>query len=72
MRPADQEEQAQEALLAFCPSTHGSIVKAARSGANGFAFNGWIGGHRLAPGTYRLTGTPAGGRPQSVTFKVAT
>jgi hypothetical protein len=33
-------------------------------------FNGTIRGHNLGPGTYRLTGTPTGGGPRTVKFKL--
>jgi hypothetical protein len=39
-------------------------------GNNTFNFNGRIGGHKLAPGTYQLTATPAFGSAQTVTFRI--
>lgn len=46
------------------------IVRASRAGTNRFTFAGVIGGHRLAPGTYALTGTPRGGRSRSARFQI--
>jgi hypothetical protein len=50
---------------------HGKIVQRGYAGANGFTFNGKIGGHRLSPGTYQLTATPTGGKPRLTTFTIA-
>jgi hypothetical protein len=41
-------------------------------GDNSFAFYGKVGGNRLHPGTYRLTATPSGGAPHTVTLKIVT
>jgi hypothetical protein len=49
-------------------SVHGSIVKTGKLGANSFTFTGKIGGHKLAPGTYRLTATPTGGTSHTTKF----
>jgi hypothetical protein len=52
----------------------GSLVRQGAAGANSFAFDGRIGGHTLAPGTYRLIATPsangATGRQQAAGFKI--
>ncbi len=50
----------------------GSLATNGAQGSNSFGFNGRIGGHKLAPGTYQLTATTAGGNAQTVTFQVAT
>jgi YVTN family beta-propeller protein len=52
-------------------SVPGHITKIGAVGANQFTFNGTIGGHKLAPGTYQLIATPNQGRPRRVTFKLA-
>jgi hypothetical protein len=53
-------------------AVRGAVTKSAKLGANHFNFNGRIGGRKLGPGTYRLTGTPStggrAGRPQTATF----
>ena len=48
----------------------GNILKTDKLGASSFTFNGKLGGHKLGPGTYQLTATPTGGKPQTVTFKI--
>ncbi len=48
----------------------GSRSLTGRSGANSVRFDGRLGGRVLAPGRYRLTLTPAGGRATTVTFTV--
>jgi DNA-binding beta-propeller fold protein YncE len=48
----------------------GQLVKTGQAGANGFTFDGKIGGYKLAPGTYQLTATPTGGKSQTVTFTI--
>jgi hypothetical protein len=48
----------------------GAIARASSAGANGFTFNGNIGGHKLVPGSYQLTGTAAGGSQRSTTFQI--
>jgi DNA-binding beta-propeller fold protein YncE len=49
---------------------HGRITKTGKAGPNSFVFNGKIGGHKLGAGTYRLTATPGGGAPRTVTFNL--
>jgi hypothetical protein len=49
----------------------GELRLAGQAGANQSTFNGKIGGHQLAHGTYQLTATPAGGSSSTVTFKIA-
>jgi hypothetical protein len=49
----------------------GKLVKAGNPGADKFAWNGKIAGHKLAPGTYELIATPAGGASQTVAFTIA-
>ena len=49
---------------------HGQITNSGKAGANSLNLNGTIGGHKLAPGTYRLTGTPSGGASRTVKFKL--
>jgi hypothetical protein len=49
---------------------HGQITQAGVAGGNSFTFNGQIGGHTLAPGTYQLIATPAGGPPGTATFTI--
>jgi streptogramin lyase len=49
----------------------GGLVLAGMPGANEFTFNGKMGGHTLATGTYQLTATPSGGNPRTVNFKIA-
>jgi hypothetical protein len=51
-------------------AVHGKIAQTGKAGANSFVFNGKIGGHKLAPGTYQLTATPAGGAPKTATFQM--
>jgi hypothetical protein len=46
------------------------LIAPQRPGANSFVFNGKIGGHKLAPGAYQLTATPAGGAPKTATFQM--
>ena len=46
-------------------SVHKTITRSGVAGSNKFSFTG-----QLAPGTYELTVTPAGGTSQTVTFKV--
>jgi DNA-binding beta-propeller fold protein YncE len=46
----------------------GKIVKSGSPGANGFTFNGRIGGHALGVGRYQLVATPAGGKPKKAKF----
>jgi hypothetical protein len=56
-----------------CPrqiGVHGQLVKTGHAGANSFTFDGKIGGHKLAPATYRLTATPAGGKSQTIAFTI--
>jgi CSLREA domain-containing protein len=48
----------------------GKMVKTGGAGSNHFVWKGRIGGHHLGPGTYKLTATPSGGKPQTVTFKI--
>ena len=52
----------------------GSVSWTGNAGSNRFAFDGRIGGHNLAPGSYRLTMTPAAngrsGIPQSVSVQI--
>ena len=47
------------------------IIKSGNAGANKFVWNGKISGHKLAPRTYELVATPAGGASQTVTFTIA-
>ena len=53
----------------------GSLIKTGAAGVNSFTFNGLIGGHRLAPGSYRLTAVPTAnrlvGNTQSIRFQIA-
>jgi hypothetical protein len=49
---------------------HGQLVKTGHAGANSFTFDGKIGGHKLALGTYQLTATPAGGKSRTITFTI--
>lgn len=48
----------------------GKVVKTGSSGANRFVWNGKIGGHELAPGSYELTATLADGASQTVAFTI--
>jgi Divergent InlB B-repeat domain len=52
----------------------GALTASARQGANTFTINGRIGGHRLKPGSYRLTATPTAGgltgTPDTTTFQL--
>jgi hypothetical protein len=48
----------------------GAITLAGKAGANSHTFTGQIGGRKLGPAVYQLTATPAGGTPQTVTFKL--
>ena len=50
---------------------HGQLVKTGHAGADGFTFDGKLGGHRLASGSYQLTATPTGGKPHTTTFTIA-
>ena len=40
---------------------NGGFTRAGTAGANGFRFTGRLGGRTLAPGSYRLAGTPTAG-----------
>ena len=48
----------------------GQLVKTRHAGANRFAFDGKIGGRKLAPGSYQLTATPTGGKSQTTMFAI--
>ena len=48
----------------------GKVVTLGAAGANSFVWGGEIGRHKVGPGTYRLTATPTGGKPQTITFKI--
>jgi hypothetical protein len=48
----------------------GVAVTNGKAGANTLRFKGRIGSRKLKPGAYRLTLTPAGGRPAGVRFKI--
>lgn len=48
----------------------GAITLRGRGGADQFTFQGRIGGHALGAGTYRLTATPTGGTPKTVSFRI--
>lgn len=48
----------------------GRITRTGSAGANKFAFNGRISGHRLGSGIYQLIATPAGGAAHKVTFRI--
>jgi hypothetical protein len=48
----------------------GAITRSGNTGVNTFTFNGHIGGHKLGPGSYRLTATTTGGS-QRVKFRIA-
>ena len=49
---------------------HGKIARTGTAGANHFTWNGQVGGRKLAPGIYKLTATPAGGKSRTVSFKL--
>jgi hypothetical protein len=51
-------------------SVNRKVVQTGKAGANSFSWNGKVGGHKLGPGTYQLTATPAGGKSQIVTFTI--
>jgi hypothetical protein len=51
-------------------SVSGRITRTGAPGANSFTFDGKIRGHRLGPGRYQLTATPAAGASQTVTFQI--
>jgi hypothetical protein len=58
-----------------CPrwvAGRGRITLTARAGDNSFIFTGWIGGHRLGPGSYQLIFVPfadgSNGTGQKTTF----
>ena len=44
----------------------GRLVESGKAGANLFRFTGKVGGHALGMGTYQVTATPVGGRPEGV------
>ena len=48
----------------------GQITLTGKAGTNAATFRTNVGGHRLSTGVYRLTLTPAGGRPQTVQFRL--
>ncbi len=48
----------------------GSITIKSKSGTTRYEFDGRVGGHKLSPGTYSLTLTPAGGRARSTTLRI--
>lgn len=47
-----------------------TIRISARAGANRVRFSGVVHGRRLPPGRYRVTATPRGGKPRSLTFTI--
>ncbi len=48
----------------------GSFKRASSAGSNSAHFSGRVRRRALRPGSYRLTGTPAGGRGASVKFRI--
>ena len=52
-------------------NVRGKLVKTGNADANKFVWNGKLGGHKLAPGTYELTAVVTDGAPQTVTFTIA-
>jgi len=48
----------------------GKLTETGTAGANSFAWNAKIGGRELAPGSYKLTATPAAGAFETVTFTI--
>jgi hypothetical protein len=48
----------------------GSFSRASKAGTNSAHFSGRLRRHGLRSGSYRLTGTPKGGKARSVNFKV--
>jgi hypothetical protein len=48
----------------------GRVIRPSGAGRNSFIFDGRIGGHSLAPGTYLLIAKPAGGASHTVTFTI--
>ncbi len=69
MRLADEENKYKQKCLRLI-GVHGQLVKTGHAGASSFTFDGRIGGHKLAPGTYQLTATPTGGKSQTITFTI--
>jgi hypothetical protein len=49
----------------------GSLTTAGTVGANAFTFNGKIARRKLAAGSYVLTATPTGGKPQTAKFTIS-
>lgn len=49
----------------------GSLTRAGTAGANSFSFTGKLAGRALGPGSYVLTATPAGGKPQTAIFSIS-
>jgi hypothetical protein len=49
---------------------YGKRTLAGKTGANSYTFNARIGGHKLGPGAYRLTLTPAGGTSRQAAFRL--
>lgn len=52
------------------PSVPGRIVHPSGAGANKIVFAGRIGKKRIGPGVYQLILSPAGGKPEAVTFTI--
>ena len=48
----------------------GQLTDAGESGPNALAWNGRLGRSALAAGSYRLSATPAGGKPRTAKFRV--
>jgi hypothetical protein len=51
-------------------NVRGKLVKTGNAGANQFVWNGKIGGHSLAPGSYGLIAALTDGASQTVTFTI--
>jgi acid phosphatase type 7 len=47
-----------------------NITRPGKAGANSFIFGAKISGRTLGPGSYRLTATPTGGTPKTVSFRL--
>ncbi|HEY7632349.1 MAG TPA: fibronectin type III domain-containing protein [Thermoleophilaceae bacterium] len=48
----------------------GSFARSSKAGTNSAHFSGRLRRHALRPGSYRLTGTPTGGKARSINFKI--
>jgi hypothetical protein len=66
-----QKNRKHHAKCTLTKKISGSLTAAGTAGANTFTFSGNIAGHKLAAGSYVLSATPAGGKPQTTKFTIS-